>query len=201
MSDYWGSIYKKPISDIPWEIDSPPQELVELIEKEILKPCRALDVGCGTGNYSIYLAKNGFEVTGIDISKKAIAIAKTKAKNTQFIASDVFSFPLTYNDSFGFILEYSVLHHISFEKTDNYVARLFSLLRKGGYLLLVCYSEKDEYAKGKRTAVGKYGNTMYYRTKEEIRSAYKSFQEISYKETTLGKQNQHKSHCFLFRKS
>lgn len=39
----------------------------------------ALDIGCGTGNYSILLAQKGLKVTGIDISSRMLAKAKTKA--------------------------------------------------------------------------------------------------------------------------
>src|SRR6185503_14508002 len=64
----------------PWEEPEPPVELVELLRARVIAPCRALDVGCGTGNYSLYLAEQGFELTGVDLSHRAITIAKQKAK-------------------------------------------------------------------------------------------------------------------------
>jgi 2-polyprenyl-3-methyl-5-hydroxy-6-metoxy-1,4-benzoquinol methylase len=46
-----------------------------------------LDICCGTGTNPIYLAKNGFDVTGIDISLTAIVIAKeSKASESQYQA-------------------------------------------------------------------------------------------------------------------
>jgi SAM-dependent methyltransferase len=62
----------------PWDTGSPPSELVSLLEQGLLKPCRALDVGCGTGGLVVYLAKKGFDVTGVDIS--AVAIRKARAR-------------------------------------------------------------------------------------------------------------------------
>jgi 2-polyprenyl-3-methyl-5-hydroxy-6-metoxy-1,4-benzoquinol methylase len=56
----------------PWDTASPPAELEDLLERGLLKPCRALDIGCGTGGLVVYLAKRGFEVTGIDISIIAV---------------------------------------------------------------------------------------------------------------------------------
>ncbi len=202
-STYWESMYQKPLSEISWEIEQPPQELVELIEsKKIQSPSRVLDLGCGTGNYSVYLARSNFQVTGIDISEEAIRIAQKRAEKEklpiQFISADLFSMPPTYTHRFDFILDYSVLHHIPIIRTREYARFMFQVLDHGGKMLLVCYSEKD--TDGKLTSIGKYGNMMYYRTAHQIHHAYSMFHQLSYKETTIGKENQHLAHCFLFEK-
>lgn len=69
----------KPLEEIPWNIETPPDALVDLVESGKVKPCKTIDLGCGAGNYAIYLASIGFEVTGIDISPSAIKIAKENA--------------------------------------------------------------------------------------------------------------------------
>ena len=74
-------IYKSvPIDKIPWNIKTPPDALIELVESKKVQPCKTIDLGCGAGNYAIYLAQQGFEVTGIDISPTAIEIAREQAK-------------------------------------------------------------------------------------------------------------------------
>ena len=65
-----------PLEDIPWNLEIPPDALTQLVESGKVKPCKTVDLGCGTGNYAIYLASVGFDVTGIDISPTAIRIAK-----------------------------------------------------------------------------------------------------------------------------
>src|SRR5438128_2509235 len=51
-----------------WERRTSPSDLLELIEgPNALPPARALDLGCGTGTDSIYLAQHGWDVTGIDM--------------------------------------------------------------------------------------------------------------------------------------
>ena len=70
-------IYRNtPLEKIPWNIEIPQDVFVEIVDSGKVKPCKTIDLGCGTGNYSIYLASLGFEVTGIDISTTAIEIAK-----------------------------------------------------------------------------------------------------------------------------
>ncbi len=66
--------------EIPWDLGRADANLAGTIEKWPVKPCRALDIGCGTGDNSIWLAREGFDVTGIDISALAIEKAHRKAR-------------------------------------------------------------------------------------------------------------------------
>lgn len=80
-------------SEIPWNIDSPPEILKSILTEGIVKHCKTIDLGCGTGNYAIYMASQGFDVTGIDISPTAIELAMNSAKQKgiecSFIVADV----------------------------------------------------------------------------------------------------------------
>ena len=69
-------------ADIPWNNETPPKVLVELIEAGQVQPCKAIDLGCGTGHCAIYLAGLGFDVTGVDISPTAIALAEALPRET-----------------------------------------------------------------------------------------------------------------------
>ncbi len=82
-------IYKNtPLGEIPWNHEKPPEPLVDLVNSGEIKPCRALDLGCGAGNYAVYLASCGFEVTAIDISPAAVKIAKkSRSKKVSRAAS------------------------------------------------------------------------------------------------------------------
>jgi 2-polyprenyl-3-methyl-5-hydroxy-6-metoxy-1,4-benzoquinol methylase len=74
-------IYKEiPLEEIPWNIETPPGALVELVDTGKVKPCKTIGLGCGAGNNATFLASKGFDVTGIDISPSVIKIAKENAK-------------------------------------------------------------------------------------------------------------------------
>lgn len=64
----------------PWDGHPISESLQGLVEGDhALTPGRALDVGCGTGDSSIYLAQHGWQVTGLDFVPKALAKARAKA--------------------------------------------------------------------------------------------------------------------------
>ncbi|MRR56282.1 MAG: hypothetical protein EG822_17580 [Deltaproteobacteria bacterium] len=65
-------IYREtPLEKIPWNVETPPETLVELVRSGRIKPCKAVDLGCGAGNQVVYLAGMGFGMTGIDSSTAA----------------------------------------------------------------------------------------------------------------------------------
>src|ERR1700730_6361085 len=61
-----------------WDRDVPTADLVQLVEGASA-PGRALDLGCGTGTDSTYLAQHGWDVTGVDMVPEARAIARRRA--------------------------------------------------------------------------------------------------------------------------
>ena len=75
----WNDRYTQ--GDLPWDTGEPDVNLVEYVRDRGLPPGRALDVGCGTGSNSLWLAEQGFEVLGVDISPRAIDLANGKLGN------------------------------------------------------------------------------------------------------------------------
>ena len=69
----------------PWDIGAR-EELVALVDSGRIQPCRAIDLGCGTGANAIYLAENGFEVTGVDYAEAAIEDRKSTRLNSSHMS-------------------------------------------------------------------------------------------------------------------
>ena len=61
----------------PWDIGLR-RELVEAVESGRIRPCRAIDLGCGTASNAIFLAQRGFDVTGTDYSPAAIVLCRQR---------------------------------------------------------------------------------------------------------------------------
>jgi len=177
-------IYRKtPLEEIPWNIETPPDALVKLVETGKVKPCKTIDLGCGTGNYAIYLASIGFEVTGIDISPTAIKIAKENAKKKgakcNFLVTDVLGNLDEVKETFDFAYDWELLHHIFPEQRKKYVENVYRILNPKGKYLSVCFSEKDSQFGGS----GKYrqtqlGTILYFSSEDELRDLFKPYFKI-----------------------
>ncbi len=103
----------------PWELDRPDNNLVNLIKEENISPCKALEIGCGTGSNAIWLAQNGFEVKGLDFSNLAIQKAKEKTLKAQVnieYASGDFLEDTNGNASFGIAFDRGCFHSFDDEK-------------------------------------------------------------------------------------
>jgi cyclopropane fatty-acyl-phospholipid synthase-like methyltransferase len=199
------NIYKT--SGAGWTKSEPPAELVELVENEKLAPCKAIDIGCGEGFYSIYMASQGFDVLGIDLSERAIEYAKGNAERIKhrirFMAIDVSSL-LELKETFDFILEWSVLHHIMPPQRQNYIKDVSKILNKGGKYLSVCFSDKSHevVGSGKKYAISPVGTRLYYSSQHELRELYDPFfKVIESKEITItGRYGQsHKANYFFLK--
>jgi SAM-dependent methyltransferase len=79
--------------DTPWDIGKPDSNLIQTVTTTPIKPCKALEIGCGTGDNAIWLSQQNFHVIGIDTSEIAIEKAKEKASKANakcaFQVSDI----------------------------------------------------------------------------------------------------------------
>jgi SAM-dependent methyltransferase len=178
-------IYREmPLDDIPWNISEPPDLLVRAVENGTISPCSAVDLGCGAGNYSVWLAEQGFDVTGIDISTEAVALAARNAEaanvSCTFVTADLLGDLTPYLQKFGFALDWEVLHHVFPEDREHYIENVHRLLRPGGTYLSICFSIKDAAFGGR----GSYrdtplGTRLYFSSEEELRALFGSLFTIT----------------------
>lgn len=115
----------------PWDSGISPPELVEAVEGPgALPPDHALDIGCGTGTNSLYLARLGWHVTGLDFAAPAISAACAKASSAgalagsvRFLRADVTrSAELDLGPRCSLLLDLGCLHGIPLAGRAGYVA-------------------------------------------------------------------------------
>ena len=177
-------IYKEmPLGKVPWNIETPPDALVELVKNGKVKRCRTVDLGCGAGHYVIYLASVGFDVTGIDVSSTAIGIAKENAKKKgikcNFLVADVLGGLEEVKETFNFAYDWELLHHIFPEKRKKYVENVHRILGPRGKYLSVCFSEKDpQFGSSGRYRETPLGTILYFSSEDELRDLFRPYFSI-----------------------
>ena len=99
----------------PWDVGHPQQDMVEYICRNDIHSGRCLEIGCGTGDLSIYLAERGCNVLGIDDVAEPIEIAKRKAGgrnlSVDFTLRDAFHLEDCRN-LFDYVFDVGFLHNL-----------------------------------------------------------------------------------------
>ncbi|MFL5720099.1 MAG: class I SAM-dependent methyltransferase, partial [Chloroflexota bacterium] len=134
----------------PW--DGPPRaELVRLVESGVLTPTRfppgrALDLGCGTGANLRYLARHGFEATGIDFSPVALRVARQRAAEEvpgteiRFVEGDLTAPRIAgVQGPFDLLIDYGTLDDLDPEGRRAMASLIVGLTRPGAAFLLWCF--------------------------------------------------------------
>ncbi|MEW5802367.1 MAG: class I SAM-dependent methyltransferase [bacterium] len=203
------TIYRtKPLEEIPWNMETPPEALVELVKSGRVRPGRCIDLGCGAGNYSIYLASQGFEVTGIDLSPTAISRAQENAAkkgvHCTFLVADMLADGLDkVQGTFDFAFDWGVLHHIFPEKRMEYIAQVHKKLKSGGIYFSACFSEKDrQFGNSGKYRKTSLGTVLYFSSEDELRELFSRYFTIIDLKTieTQGKSGPHIMNAALMEK-
>lgn len=179
MKDYFEE-YESPCS-APWTRKEPPKYLVKLIETGLLKPCKAIDVGCGEGFNSKYLLSKGFDVTGIDSNKNAIKYAKKNATRVCFVVKDIIKDDLSMLDGpFDFCLEWSIMHCIPPKERKIYVEKIAEILKPGALYLSSSFNiSADKFGKpGEKVRYAPSGNKLWFLSLRELINLFKKYFEI-----------------------
>jgi ubiquinone/menaquinone biosynthesis C-methylase UbiE len=116
---------------------------------------RVLDLGCGVGRNSIYLAKEGFDIVGVDVSKSALKLANKWAEEERlstvtFTLGTMVSIP--FDDChFDAVVSISVIHHGIKKDILTTIAEINRILKKKGVFLANIASVEDpRYGEGEK---------------------------------------------------
>lgn len=142
--------------DTPWTWGDIPYQVKKFAAetRNKLNGPRMLDLGCGDGWISIYFAKQGFKIEGIDSSKTAINKARQEAKkqklgDVKFIHGDALDFPFP-QQYFDIVFDRGFFHHLPQTEWRKYIRGVKKVLRADGYFYLIVFSDKSNIPKRKK---------------------------------------------------
>lgn len=119
-----------------WHLSRPSPELLRAVEEGWLELFgRALDVGCGLGTEIGWLADQGMQAVGVDVSAIACARAQELHPEALFVRADVRHLPFS-ESAFDLVLDRGCFHYLDAGDRSRYASELERALRPGGRLLL-----------------------------------------------------------------
>ena len=151
---YSTSYAENPLVEVPWFTGAPGIKVVEsVINGTIARNTSIVDMGCGPGVDSVFLAKCGGSVTGIDVSPDARAKARAHAEwagvAVTFVQASILETGLpsasadVVSDSFTF-------HNVSDQNRELYATEIHRILRPGGRFLVSAFSDRMSPGSGPR---------------------------------------------------
>jgi SAM-dependent methyltransferase len=133
----------KTCEDLPWHQAEPPRVLVSALTARS-RPGPALDLGCGAGSNSIWMAQRGYRVTAVDFMPQAVAMTRERAKAAG-VALTVEQTDVTRFDHpgpFDVVLDVGCLHGLPERLRPAYRERLLHWLAPGSDYVLVHFSSR-----------------------------------------------------------
>jgi ubiquinone/menaquinone biosynthesis C-methylase UbiE len=134
----------------PWDIGKPQKPFVDVAEKVT---GLILDAGCGTGDTAMFFASRGHKVTGLDFLEEPIRRAKHKAAerglSVNFLVKDATTLSQC-SERFDCVIDSGLFHVFSDGDRNKYVSGLATVLKPGGRLFLLCFSDEEPGDQGPR---------------------------------------------------
>ena len=123
--------------ELPWAHDEPTLFLSEICNRRT--PGTALDIGCGSGTDSVYLAQQGWDVTSLDFIPKALEYTQQRAEKLGVSITPVEADITTWEPphSYDLVLDHGLLHNMDPERYPAYRERLMNAIADDGEFVLL----------------------------------------------------------------
>jgi len=176
-------------------MDKNEEQLLEYIISLCEEKKNALDLGCGNGGHSLFLARKGFLVDSVDLNPKTLERLKERIKEKTLsgitvINSDIAQF--APDKKYNLIIAASSLHFFQLQTIKDILVKIKNWLKDDGILFLKIFSNKDDefikYVKeGRQSAPNEITSpiikkSIHYFTQEEVKELVRDFEIIKLEE-------------------
>ena len=135
-------------NDLGWDLGEVAPPFVSLLESNTITPGKTLVPGCGRGHEVIFLAENGFDVTGVDYSKGAVnhlnSVIQERQLSSQILYLDFFTLDSTHDGLYDLLIEHTFFCAISPIQRPLNVSTVTRALKKNGMIAGLFYHTEQE---------------------------------------------------------
>ncbi len=143
-TDRWEERYAT--DDIPWDSGAPSAQLQRILADHPIPTTTAIEIGCGTGTNAVFLARQGFSVTAVDVSPTAIAAARARAERAgveiRFVVADLLAPPPPLPPA-DLVFDRAVYHVLRREDVGATVRSLEAFTHPGSWLVTLTGNADD----------------------------------------------------------
>ena len=151
MPGPWKEMYEGKPVDLPWFCGTAEPELVDLVRRRVVRPCRTLELGCGQGTEAVFMATQGFRLSAIDMMPRALTFARRLARligvGIDLRKASALDLPFDAA-TFGFAYDRGCFHHVEPADRERYRDEVHRVLAPKGRLFLRWMSEKTPGKRG-----------------------------------------------------
>lgn len=144
----WDGFYSDRERNVPFFANSPDENLVEYFEKNLLKPGRVLELGCGPGRNAIFFAEKGCSVDAVDISEEALewGTERAKEKNVEvnFVKLNIFELEIE-EGSYDIVYDSGCFHHTAPHRRMSYINVVKKALKPNGFFAITCFEQGGKF--------------------------------------------------------
>jgi cyclopropane fatty-acyl-phospholipid synthase-like methyltransferase len=135
-------VYRLFPADMIFGSTSKIEDLARIVVQGRIPKGTAITLGCGEGRETIYLARQGFEVTGLDFSPTAIKKARRRARaaglEIPFIVDDLTNLRQSPG-TFDLVLDFGAFNDLSQKDRDRYMRNVLPMTHPGGSYVMFCF--------------------------------------------------------------
>lgn len=208
MADvYWGGVWRTESGRAEWSAPDP--WVVAGVRYFRSRRVRAvLDLGCGVGRHTAFLADEGFSAHGLDKSPFAVAAARANASGRRarstFVVGDLLALPYR-SESFDAVLAFNVVYHVDEDGLRQALAEVQRVLRPRGIYLTTMLSKRNrEYGRGieispntfrQPEAIDDKVHPHTYSNAEDLTRLHRDFELVSAAEVEQSRPGSYHWHC------
>lgn len=195
MRDKWNKLNSMKIFQPKYPNEHVVRFVFTQFQRNLKKRCnmKFLDLGCGAGRHTVFLAREGFQTYATDISEEGLKVVEERLKNKklQGILKEAKMEKQPFFDNFfDGIISFGVFYYNNLDVYQKAVSEMYRILKRGG-IALVFTRTTDDYRYNKGEKIGKNtfimniddtnerGMIMHFLDRMEIDDVFSIFSKIT----------------------